>query len=384
MTGISGTASIVGAGMTELTTRSGRSVLSLAAEATRTALREAGLKASDVDGFVSYSIYDDSVLSEAVATAIGAGDLRYVMDFAQGGQSACHMVAHAAMAIAAGMAETVVVFRALNGKSGKRIGRMTPPTAGSEYRYPLGYSAYPQYLAMWTRRYMIETGATEADLGAVAIAARRWAQLNERAQFREPLTLEQYFESPYVAAPFRVLDCTREMDGAAAVVVTSTERARDLRLKPVVIRGAAWASHGFDLDMGGRLSDDTSRNFSTYLADRLWGQAGVTPADVDHAQLYDCFTGALIQNVEGLGLCERGGAGELFTSGATSPGGRLPINTNGGLLSEGYLHGMNTVAEAVWQMQGLGGQRQVPDAEISVVCSGGSSSGSAMVLASDR
>ncbi|WP_213571475.1 lipid-transfer protein [Rhodococcus sp. USK13] len=384
MTGLSGVASIAAAGMTALTTRSNRSVLDQAAEATRAALTAAGLQPSDVDGIVSYSIYDDSVWSESVGTAIGAGDLSYVMDFGQGGQSACHMVAHAAMAVSAGMANTVVVFRALNGKSGKLIGRMTPPSASSEYRYSLGYTAYPQYIAMWTRRYMIETGATEADLGAVAVAARRWAQLNDRAQFRDPLTLEDYFESPYVAAPFRVLDCTREMDGAAAVIVTSTERARDLRLKPAVIAGAAWASHGFDLDMGGRLNDDTSRNFSSYLADRLWKQSGVGPQDVDHAQLYDCFTGALLQNVEGLGLAERGAAGALFASGATSPGGTLPINTNGGLLSEGYLHGMNTVAEAVWQMQGLGGERQVVDAEVGVVCSGGSSSGSAMVLTSDR
>lgn len=384
MTDFRSTTAIASAGMTELTQRSGRSVLDLAASACRSTLEGAGLPASEVDGIASWSIYDDSVWSESVGRVLGTGDLSYVMDFGQGGQSASHVVAHAAMAVSAGLAKNVLVFRALNGRSGKRIGRMTPSSASAEYRYPIGYTAYPQYIAMWTRRYMIETGATEADLGEVAIAARRWAALNDRAQFRDPLDLEAYFESPYIAAPFRVLDCVRETDGAAAVLVTSVERARDLDLPPVVLQSAAWASHGFDLDMGGRLNDDTSYNFAHYLAEDLWGRAGLGPQDVDVAELYDCFTGALLQNTEGLGLCGRGEAGELFRSGATSPGGRIPINTHGGLLSEGYLHGMNTVTEAVWQLQGLGGPAQVPDAEVAVTCSGGSSSGSALVLTTDR
>jgi acetyl-CoA acetyltransferase len=238
---------------------------------------------------------------------------------------------------------------------------------------------------MWARRYLIETGSTEEDLGAIAIAERSWAALNDRAILREPLTMEKYFDSPYVAAPYRVVDCTTEVDGAAAVLVTSLERARDLNQTPAVIAGSAWASHGFDLDMGGAfLYDDYSRNFASHLAEPLWKSAGVGPEDVDVAELYDCFTGVLAANLEGLGLVGRGEAGAFAREGHTSQGGKLPVNTNGGLLSEGYLHGMNTVTEAVWQIEGLCGERQVDKADVVAVCSGGLSSGSAIVLTKDR
>jgi acetyl-CoA acetyltransferase len=360
-------------------------VLDLAREACLKALEAAGLPASEVDGMVQYSLYNDSVPSESVGAAIGASDLTYAMDFAQGGQSASYMVMHAAMAIEAGMAKNVLVFRALNGRSGVRVGRALGAGGSTEFRYPLGYIAYPQYTAMWARRYLIETGSTEEDLGAIAIAERSWAALNDRAILREPLTMEKYFDSPYVAAPYRVVDCTTEVDGAAAVLVTSLERARDLNQTPAVIAGSAWASHGFDLDMGGAfLYDDYSRNFASHLAEPLWKSAGVGPEDVDVAELYDCFTGVLAANLEGLGLVGRGEAGAFAREGHTSQGGKLPVNTNGGLLSEGYLHGMNTVTEAVWQIEGLCGERQVDKADVVAVCSGGLSSGSAIVLTKDR
>jgi acetyl-CoA acetyltransferase len=360
-------------------------VLSLAREACSSALTAAGLQPADVDGIVEYSMYNDSVAAEAVGAALGAGDLSYVMDFAQGGQAASIMVAHAAMAIESGLATTVLVFRALNGRSGVRVGRTRDQGGATEFRYPLGYDAYPQYTAMAARRYMIETGSSEQDLAAIAIAARAWSASNERAVLRKPLTLDGYFESPYVAAPFRIADCTTEVDGAAAVVVTSLERARDLRLRPAVISGAAWMTHGFDLDMGSMLFyGDYSRNYTSKIADPLWGGAGLGPQDVDVAELYDCFTGVLAQNIEGLGLVGRGEAGEFFRSGRGGPGGSLPVNTNGGLLAEGYLHGMNTVTEAVWQIQGLCDDRQVKKVDVVVTCSGGLNSGSALVLTGDR
>lgn len=380
-----GRTAIAGAGMTQLTRRSGRSVLSLAREAALAACSAAGLDPTTVDGVVQYSMYDDSVQAEALGAVIGASDLSYVMDFAQGGQSAAHMVAHAAMAVACGFANNVIVFRAMNGRSGVRIGQRAAAGGGTEFRYPLGFVAYPQVAAMWARRYMIETGATELDFGAIAIAERRWAERNPRAILREPLTEESYLASRWVAEPFRLPDCTTEVDGAAAVLVTSVERARDLDLTPAVISSAAWATHGFDLDMGSSLRyDDYLRNFAGHLAAPLWKRAGLGPEDVDYAEIYDCFTGALALNMEGLGLCEPGGAGRFAREGHTSPGGKLPTNTHGGLLSEGYVHGMNTVTEAVWQMQGLGGERQVPKNDVAVVTSGAYLSGSAIVLTKDR
>lgn len=385
MGGPFGTTAIAGAASTEYTFDSGRAVLELAVEACGGALDAAGLAPSDVDGIASYSAHADSVPAEAAAAGLGLGELGYVMDFTHGGQAPCFLVLNAALAISAGMAETVLVFRALNGRSGQRVGRTLIPGGGTEFRYPSGYLAYPQFIAMWCRRYMIETGATEEDLGAVVIAQRDNARDNERALRRTPLTLDAYLSEPFVADPFRRSDCTIEVDGACALVVTSLERARDLRLPPIVVRGGGWVSAEGGLDTGDLLYyDDTSRNFASRLAPKLWTSAGLGPADVDIAELYDCFTGALIENFEGLGLCERGGAGAFHREGRTRIDGTLPTNTNGGLLSEGYLHGMNTVAEAVWQLQGRSGPIQVPGAEVGVVTSGGLSSGSGLVLTVDR
>lgn len=386
VTSIGGSAAIVGAGMAPLVRRSNRSVLAQAREASLAALEAAGVAPSQVDGVATYSMYGDSVAAETLGGSIGARELTYVMDFAQGGQSAAHMVAHAAMAIHSGFAETIVVFRALNGRSGVRIGRQLTDSAGTEFRYPSGYIAYAQYVAMWAQRYLLATGQDEHALAAVAMAERRWAMLNERAILHgQPLSEDDYFASPYIAKPFRLVDCTIEVDGAAAIVVTTRERAKDLKLRPVVVQGAAWVTRDFDLDMGSTLQyADQSRNYCYHLADNLWKSAGLTPADVDVAGLYDCFTGVYLQNLEGLGFCGYGEGGDFVARGETSHGGNLPVNPNGGLLAEGYLHGMNTVTEIVWQLQGLSGERQVAGAEVGAVCSGATHSGSAVVLVAER
>jgi acetyl-CoA acetyltransferase len=297
----------------------------------------------------------------------------------------CSLVANAAMAVAAGMASAVVVFRALNGRSGVRIGHTSQGSSALAYRNSIGYTGWPQVMAMLARRYMIETGATESHLAAVAIAQREYAVANERAISRTPLTLDEYFGSPYVAAPYRKYDCTNEVDGAHAVLVTSLERARDLRLPPVVVAGTAWTTTGYDLDGGGlHFYKDMSRNYTSHLAQRLWSSSGFKPSDVDVAELYDCFTGNVLMSLEGLGFCGRGEAGDFVKEGHTGLTGDLPVNTHGGLLSEGYVHGMNTLSEAVWQLQGGGEARQVPNAEVAVVTSGSSNAGSALVLTSDR
>lgn len=373
----------MGVGYTALSKRSGRSVLSLATEACRNAVLDAGLELRDVDGIASFRFMEDSVPTQAVATTLGLDPANYLLDSALGGQAPCYLVMHAAMAVDAGLADTVVVYRALNGRSGARVGTNRVPGPATDFRYPVGFSAYAQFIAMWARRYLIETGATNDDLAAVAIAQREWAALNDRAMLRKPLTIDEYYAAPWVADPFRVPDCTIEVDGACAVVVTSLERARDLRHLPVVVEGAAYvAGRGPGLDMGdAMLWPDLSRNYTSLIADDLWGGSGVTAADVDIAEIYDCFTTSALLGIEGLGLAPRGGGGDLIRSGATRPGGSKPINTNGGLLSEGYLHGMNTVAEAVLQLQGRCGERTVAGAETCVVTSGALTDGSGLVLA---
>lgn len=382
--GYHGSTAIASAGMTELSGQSGRSVLSLAVEACNSAIEAAGIDRGLIDGVATFSMYDDSVPSESVGGALGLRDLSYVMDFNQGGQSASYMVMHAAMAIHCGHARAVLVYRALNGRSGVRVGHARASGTGPQMRYPAGLVAYPQVQALWAKRYMVETGATEHDLAAAAINAGRGGAANPRAMRRKAITRDDYFASPYVSEPFRRVDCTVEVDGGCAVLVTSLEVARDLKLTPVVIEGSGWHSHQFDLDMASALTYGApGRNYGYHLRDRIYGLAGLSASDIDLASLYDCFTGVLLQNIEGFGLAEPGGGGDLIRR--SLAGERVAaINPSGGLLAEGYLHGMNLVAEAVWQLQGAAGATQLERARTALTCSGGAMCGSALVLVRDR
>lgn len=374
-----GRTAITGVGYTEITRASGRSVLDLASEACASAIADAGLTPRDVDGVASFRYLEDSVPSQAVATALGMPGSNWLLDLNLGGQAPCYLVTQAAMAVHLGLARHVVVFRALNGRSGARVGSNRAPGPATDFRYPVGLTAYVQYISLWARRFLVETGQSEDDLAAVAVAQRAWAERNERAQLRRPHSLEAHRAAPYVAEPFRLPDCTIEVDGACALVVSDLTEARDLARPPVVLEGAAYAAGpGVGLDMGDSLFwEDLSRNYTTRLAPDLWGSAGLAPADVGLAEIYDCFTSTVLMGLEGLGLAERGGGGSLVR------GGDLPVNTHGGLLAEGYLHGMNTVTEAVLQLQGRAGDRTVV-AETCVVTSGALMDGSALVLAVDR
>lgn len=377
-----GQVAIAGVGYAPFSRESGRSILSLAAEATTNAINDAGLDRATVNGMASYSWYGDSVPTTAVATAVGLPELHWALDLASGGMAPSFAVMNAAMAIHSGVADAVVVFRALNGRSGLRVGSMRFPAPTAQYRYPLGLSAYPQYMAMVARRYFIDTGADESDLLAVVQAQRAYAALNERAVVRRPISADEYFASPYIADPFRRWDCTTEVDGGCALVLTSLERARDLRTAPVVVAGAAWStSAGAGLDMADLSSyKDYGHISQVEVGRRLWEMTGMGPADIDVAELYDCFSSKVLLGLEALGFAEPGGAGKLIKSGATGLGGRIPVNTHGGLLSEGYLHGMNTIGEAFEQLQGRAGDRQVPAARRAVVTSGGFIETSGLIL----
>lgn len=373
---------IVGVGYTELSRDSGRGVLELAAEACRNAVEDAGIALSDVNGIASFRFLEDSCPTQSVATALGLPDSTYLLDMNLGGQAPCYLVAHAAMAINAGLADHVLVYRALNGRSGQRVGTARLPGPATAFRYPLGLTAYSQVIALWGRRFMNATGATPEDLAAVPIASRVWSRDNPRAIRKKALTLDEYFSTPMLADPFRPQDCTAEVDGACAVLVSSLDAARDMKQTPAIISSAAFsAGRRPGLDMGDTLVwEDQSYNYTTYLRDRLWGYAGMSPSDVDFAEIYDCFSTTTLFGLEGLGLVPRGESGAFIRAGHTGPGGSLPVNTNGGLLSEGYLHGMNTIAEAVLQLQGRCGVRNVPDANSCVVTSGALQDGSALIL----
>lgn len=374
---------ICGIGATAYTKQSNRTVLDLATEAVGKAIADAGLARSDIDGLVSFQ-FNDSVPGIAVATNLGIPNVGHAVDYAAGGNGANLIVLAAAAAIEAGLAKTVVCYRAMNGRSGYRLGggRDFDARGITQYTAPFGWITYPQAMAMWCRRHMVKYGTTAEQLGHVAVMQRANAEANPRAMQRKKLTMDDYFNSRAIVDPFRLYDICLESDGACAVVVTSAERARDLPHPPVYIMGGAYGggpNQGDDLFDAIRWPDHV-RNYAHYIAADLWGSAGIGPQDIDLAEIYDCFTYSVVMQLEGLGFCVEGEGGPFVASGTIDRGGRMPVNTHGGLLSEAYIHGFNHVLEAVEQLRGAAGPRQVPGAEIALTTAGAMTCGSAMVL----
>ena len=374
---------IAGIGQTAFTKASGVTVLELASEACLKACADAGLEPDEIDGVISFN-YSDCVPSMAVATAIGLQNPQYVVEFNSGGNAANLIVLAATAALKAGLAKNILCFRAMNGRSGFRLGGDRDLSAHgiTQYAAPFGWITYPQAMAMWCRRHMVKYGTTKEQLGSIATAFRENAMLNERAMLRTPLSMSDYMAGRPIVDPFVIYDICLESDGACAVVVTSVERAKDLRRKPVFISGGAY---GGGPDQGEDLFDamrwpEHSSNFTKYIADDLWKSAGMSPKDIDVAEIYDCFTYSVIMALEGLGFCKEGEAGEFVASGAIRRGGALPTNTHGGLLSEAYIHGFNHVIEAVEQLRGDAGARQVSGAEVALTTAGAMTCGSAMIL----
>lgn len=361
-------AAIAGVGWAGYSKDSGVSTLTLALRAIRAALDDAGLDQAAVDGVATHGV-GDSTPATVVAAALGLRDVRFIMDQVGGGGLSATAVGHAAMAVALGQADAVVVWRALNARSEFRMGgtgRAAPALAEFQYQVPYGYLAPPQQFAMVARAYL-ETGrVNEKVLGTVALTQRAYAQRNPRAMMRTPITMEDYLASPWVAEPLRRLDCCLESDAAVALVVTSTARAAALRQPAVLVSGFATGA-GMTLYNTGRtgLIPSPARD----LAPRLYASAGIGPGDVDIAELYDAFTFLVPLQLEDYGLVEAGEAGPFILDGGTGPGGRLPVNTHGGHLSEGYVHGLNHVAEAVTQLRGTAEDRQVPGAAVALVSS---------------
>jgi acetyl-CoA acetyltransferase len=356
---ISGAAAIAGIGATEFSKDSGRSELRLAAEAARAALADAGLSPHEVDGLVTFSM--DSTAEIALARELGVPELRFFSQVGYGGGAACATVQQAAMAIAAGLAGIVVCYRALNERSGRRFGQVSraaaeaPTSAGVDngWHYPMGLGTPAATVAMIARRYMHEYGATSEDFGRVTVADRRHAAVNPKAWFyRRPVTLAEHQASRWIAEPLRLLDCCQESDGAVAVVVTSRERARDLPQRPAVVRAAAQGSGPGQFVMTSYYREPLGLAEMGVVARQLWRQAGIGPADVRTAVLYDHFTPYVLMQLEELGFCGRGEARSFIAGGAIELGGRLPVNPHGGQLGEAYIHGMNGIAEAVRQVRG--------------------------------
>lgn len=357
-------AAIAGIGYTEFSKDSGVSTLALGLRAVTAALEDAGIPLAELDGIATHRV-GDSALPGTLAQSLGVRDLRFFVDQFGGGSCSHAIVGQAALAVASGVANTVVCYRALNSRSGFRMGgtdRPPPDTAEFQYQAPYGYVAPSQQFAMATRSHMLRYGTTHEQLGAVAVNQRANATLNERAMQRKPITLDDYLASRWIVEPFRLLDCCLEADGAVALVVTTPERARDLRRTPVLISGAAWGA-GQTLYSN---RNDPTESGAAMMAPRLYEMAGVGPRDIDLAQLYDCFTWSVIVQLEDYGFCPKGEGGPFAASGALARDGSLPVNTHGGFLSEGYVHGLNHVCEAVSQLRGDAGPRQVAGAEVAL------------------
>lgn len=368
---------IVGIGRTVFSRSSGRTPQAMATEACRAAIADAGLTVADVDGWATYQ-YNDSAMAVDVAWAAGRDEVEWAPVLLGGGDMAAQVVMDAVAAIESGRCRAVVAWRSLNGRSGFRFGTVTQQltVAGkAQFDAPSGWLVPSEYLATWARRYQHTYGATSEDLAQVAITQRRHAQANPHAAMRDPLTLADYLESRWIAEPFRIHDCAYEVDGAVAVVVTTADVAKDTPHPPIWYHGGAGSLSG----SGWTAWDDMTSMYSRSTAPRLWKRTGIGPDDIDVALMYDCFTYTVLATLEDYGFCGRGEAGKFLAEGRGTYGGDVVVNSHGGLLSEGYLHGMNHHFEAAAQLRGDAGERQVEDASIALVTAGAGPFGGAVV-----
>lgn len=379
---LGGRAAVVGIGATEFSKDSGRSELKLAAEAVRAALDDAGIAPAEVDGLVTFTM--DTSPEITVAQACGIGELTFFSRVHYGGGAACATVQQAALAVATGVAEVVVCYRAFNERSGRRFGsgvqHREPSAEGAAlgWSLPFGLLTPASWVAMAAQRYLHTYGLTPEAFGHVAVVDRRHAAANPAAYFHgKPITLADHAASRWIVEPLRLLDCCQETDGGQAIVVTSVERARDLPRPPAVITAAAQGSGRAQEQMTSFYRDDLSGLPEMgVVARQLWSGSGLTPADIDVAILYDHFTPFVLMQLEEFGFCERGEAAACVAEGT------LPLNTHGGQLGEAYLHGMNGIAEAVRQIRGTS-VNQVPHASRALVTAGTGVPTSGLLLGAD-
>jgi acetyl-CoA acetyltransferase len=352
---------IVGAATFGLGESPGLSQMDLAAAASVKALAQAGLVPGKVDALF-VTLADDPMCGLGFAEYLGIRDAVYTDNNRTGGSSFQSHALMAALMLEAGECDTALIAYGSNQRSaaGKLVSALRPSPYDAPYRMPRPVGSY----ALVAARYMHQYGVTREQLGEVAIAARRWAQLNPEAFMREDLTLEQYLAARMIADPLSVRDCCLVTDGAAAIVMTRSERGRDIVAAPVYLLGGAVATHHRDIT---HMSDLTV-TAATRTGARAFAQAGVRPQGIDVVQLYDAFTINVLLFLEDLGFCAKGEAAQFIAGGRIAPGGELPVNTNGGGLSCTHpgMYGLFTIVEAVQQLTASAGARQVPGAQLAL------------------
>lgn len=385
---------IAGIGYTELSRRSPRTLAALTVEATDAALADAGLQRTDIDGLATtptmpvYGGAKGSVDGIDVVTPAFLSDALHIGDQLTWTGTAGPMVTHATIdainALMAGACSHVVVYRALHMPVGRYSNYTDPYARGRDQFFaPYGFSMPAGWAATVLQRYLGLYGGTRESLARFVVDNRHNAQSNPNAYFRgKPLTEEQYLSSRMIADPISMLDCDIPVDGAVAFVLTRADRARDLRHPPALISGYAASTHVGVNGVPMNLEDIMAGCAET--ARRLWDSTGMSSADIDVAQLYDGFSVFVYTWLEGLGLVGKGEALSFIEDGNARVGGRLPLNTGGGCLAEGRLHGMTQLVEAAMQVTGRAGERQVSGASTAVATvSNGLAGSTAFVFRSD-
>jgi len=364
---------ICGLGMTELGKVYGRSAAQFAAGAVRLAAADAGLAFGDIDGLLVSSGVTNGVHLE-LAQDLGLHDLSLLAEMQSYGSTAGAMVQVASMAVMSGMASTVACVWAdaplrqgLSAAASYSAARQVP-SGWRGLAAAAGLASANQRYALAARRHMERYGTTNDQLGAIAVAQRNWAALNPLAQLRDPITIEDYHASRWVAEPFRLLDCCLVSNGGIAVIVTTADRAAGLRQPPVWVRGWAQAHPGHS---GRRFDDFGLVTGAATAGPAALAMAGIELADIDVVELYDCYTYTVLVTLEDYGFCEKGEGGPFAASGVLGPDGKLKVNTGGGQLSSYYMWGMTPLSEAVIQARGQGEDRQVAQHELVLVSGNG-------------
>lgn len=386
---ISGKVAIVGVGETDYVRGSDKSVTELVLDASMQAIKDAGLLPSDIDGVIPPPGY---VTAEEIAANLGMPEVRYAVEVRMGGASPTAALQSAVMALASGIATNVLVTFGWNGysafrkrpdaKKTKRLGDPGPFIDVSRNFYaPYGVRSAVQWYSMYIQRYVDLYGITAEAAAQVALTCREHAHLNDKALMGgRIMTLDDYFDSPFITEPMRKLDCCLETDCAAALVLTTTERANDLPHKPVLWLGGA-EGHPYPADEITNRPDMLKLGLDS-AAPRAFAMAGVSPSDMDFLQIYDCFTYVVLMELEAIGICGKGEAGDFVKDGNIGLNGKFPMNTHGGLLSQGHCWGLNHIVEATHQLRHDAGKAQVENCELGLVTGYGDlGDGSIAVLA---
>ena len=371
---------ITGVGETEYVRASEKTLIQMLAEASRKAIADSGLKITDIDGIIgnrNNHSTDDLCFNLGIKHQVFAA----VTDTAGGTATTASAIMLAQLLIEAGLANCVLIPYGIScsAPGGPYMFHGREPLKG-DLEMPVGYYGQPSYFAAMTNRYRHEFGLTDEELASVALTHRAWATLNPDAQKNQPMDYEGYLKSPMISTPLRAADCCLMTDGAGAYIVTSVERARDLPHTSVTVAGLGVGTNPWPQSMILTQNPDLLDLPGRKSAAGAYEMAGLSPDDLDLAQIYDCFSVSAILQAEMLGLCEKGQGAKFYHAGHGMPGGKMPINTSGGHMSGGYVPGINLLIEAVRQLRGERGAAQVPNAKTCAIAGLGGNSHATTIL----